>query len=698
MEVIPKKRLKASSCAQCRKSYTSKFQTELLQQLNLDRNSTISFCDVKVRKESCDFFAHKCILWASGCFQSVSALEYVISNFLNFDKMLTEAFLCVVDAIYGSKICACDSQKIRCNLSQLKPYLNILILDEFLSPDVHSIYEPDCKFDRMVQCLNKERFSSGSDVLLDATINCDSEQFLVHKCIVGTASNFFKTLFTTKLISVDSSNFTVKYVKSCILKEILDFIYLSEITLTEENVYDMVSCSDYLMLLKLKNFCCDFLCICINNENFFNIYNCAETFCLEIVSREVAEYFYSHLWEITEKKLFKSFSIDTVIKFLKMKCNRRCDEAVFAAILQWLMHEIHERQSYVSILGQTVNQKKISLPFLKDVLPSLLYSDPTCSSLIKHLEQQTDATVAQCIYFVNFSCSNKFFFDVSVVMKYDFLLDQWLYVGSCEPPDYDESNADFEECEAVTTSVFLGTSFYIIGILGKRVFKLCFAVNQLKWEEVASLLEFRSNSAAAVFSGKIYVTGGLDFGQEPMNSCECYDFESDSWHLITPMSSGRGVHNMVASCHCLYVIGGVAAHAYDKSIDSFNMQTEDWQYISSNDDFADDATLITVLFKNDIFIVNYSDDEANAPCVMLRYNVATKAWSNVVVSCEICQVHSLIPGDKLYAIVRDYKKQICLYDYEPSTTTWNLVSLFASVSSSLSSLANAPATFFSVAV
>ena len=478
MEDVPVPHKKFKSFLHCfTKLYSSDHQHEIFEKLNLDRKLNKTFCDVSVTNQSHELCSHKCLLWLSGCFRSILSLEFIIENFSKFNESLCKSLLALVEAIYQPrcKVDAFQKTTFVSDLSELELQLNLECINKWCVAESNPAVEAHaCALKRMLALLNQDRHPNS--ITCDAVICCGEEKIFVHKCILGCASDFFRTLLTTTLNDmIEQKSYIITGIKAPTAKLVIDFIYLCEVVLTEDNSYDILACSDYFLMNNLKDMCCNFFCTCLNNTNFLKIYNCAETYSLKGVLQNVAEYFYFNLWQISDEILFTSLTVDKLFKFLTIKCECRCEDIVYIALIRWLKHDFDKRQCYIAELAQHLYWKKCSIQFLQSVTADELYSCSVSKLLSESLQQQVNADEVFTIYFVHYSCSNYFYSEESVVMKYNLFKNKLECGGSCNLPSTNDDSIDAEEYEAEPTGVFLDASYYIIGICGKKVFKLCFA-------------------------------------------------------------------------------------------------------------------------------------------------------------------------------------------------------------------------------
>ncbi|CAK8688212.1 unnamed protein product [Clavelina lepadiformis] len=92
--------------------------------------------------------------------------------------------------------------------------------------------------------LNEDRKTTND--FCDFTIKAGGTQFPVHKCVVGSISEYFKKMFTTKMRESYSNEGNVKEVSGPTMASIINFIYTSCIILAHDNVYDVLEAAEYI--------------------------------------------------------------------------------------------------------------------------------------------------------------------------------------------------------------------------------------------------------------------------------------------------------------------------------------------------------------------------------------------------------------------------------------------------------------------
>lgn len=81
--------------------------------------------------------------------------------------------------------------------------------------------------------------------------------------------------------------------------------------------------------------------------------------------------------------------------------------------------------------------------------------------------------------------------------------------------------------------------------------------------------------------GYVYVIGGHDYYGQPLNSCECFDMNSNAWLPLEPMKTPRA---LASACKFndsqFYVFGGVSGQYTLDTIERFDLTYGNWTILS----------------------------------------------------------------------------------------------------------------------
>lgn len=74
------------------------------------------------------------------------------------------------------------------------------------------------------------------NLLCDVTIVVDTKEIPAHKVVLSSCSQYFYAMFTGDLAEAKSDRITLQEIDPKALIQLIDFVYTSEIHVTEENV------------------------------------------------------------------------------------------------------------------------------------------------------------------------------------------------------------------------------------------------------------------------------------------------------------------------------------------------------------------------------------------------------------------------------------------------------------------------------
>jgi N-acetylneuraminic acid mutarotase len=190
-----------------------------------------------------------------------------------------------------------------------------------------------------------------------------------------------------------------------------------------------------------------------------------------------------------------------------------------------------------------------------------------------------------------------------------------------------------------------------------------------KWSEGAKMEVARSETAAAVLDGLIYVPGGLP---GPSSVMEAYDPVANSWHKVANMPGGR--HHLMTTAYNgkVYVFGGTnisgstwipvnTSWAYDPT-------TNKWSTLAPMPESRLAGAAVTM--DNYIYIVGGVGGTQD----LLRYDPQANTWKKLA-AMHVAREHvpAAVLDGKIYAIGGRWQgggEWTSVEVYDPATNKW----------------------------
>ncbi|CAK8685328.1 unnamed protein product [Clavelina lepadiformis] len=164
--------------------------------------------------------------------------------------------------------------------------------------------------------LNEERKTKEG---CDFTIKAEGEKFLVHKCVLGSFSEYFRAMFTVKMKESYLNEGIIKDVSGPTMASIFDFMYTSNTILTHDNVYDVLEASEYLLIPILIECCSKFFMKSMNGENCLKIRSYSNRYNMDDLVQAAETFISKSLRAVLKSADFLQLNLDDVKALLKLE-------------------------------------------------------------------------------------------------------------------------------------------------------------------------------------------------------------------------------------------------------------------------------------------------------------------------------------------------------------------------------------------
>ena len=181
------------------------------------------------------------------------------------------------------------------------------------------------------------------------------------------------------------------------MENVLKFIYIGSVGITEENAKDLIIAADYLLLLCLKTKSGRFLKELMTSSNCISTLHFAEKYrCEELVAIST-KIIHDNFASVAESDEFLNLEVEEVENWISSeKICVAVEEDVFRIIQKWIEHNKSERKEKFEQLFRHVRLVSLSRDCLLDdvVTNDLVTEHPSC------LRQVLDAIkLPLCLHF-----------------------------------------------------------------------------------------------------------------------------------------------------------------------------------------------------------------------------------------------------------------------------------------------------------
>ena len=113
--------------------------------------------------------------------------------------------------------------------------------------------------------LNEDRLTNQQ--FCDFTIKTGTQDFPVHKCLLGVTSEFFKRMFETNMKEKFENCVKIETIEPEIMKAVIEFIYNNSSLIDSDNVNEVLKAADYLQIPPLLTHCTEMMETNLTRQN-----------------------------------------------------------------------------------------------------------------------------------------------------------------------------------------------------------------------------------------------------------------------------------------------------------------------------------------------------------------------------------------------------------------------------------------------
>ncbi|XP_055071012.1 kelch-like protein 9 isoform X1 [Misgurnus anguillicaudatus] len=448
------------------------------------------------------------------------------------------------------------------------------------------------------------------ETLCDVTLvpGDSSETFPVHRVIMASASDYFKAMFTVSsscglaggMKEQDLKEIKLHGVSTTGLKNIIEFIYTSRLSLNLGSLQDTLEAASFLQVLPVLSFCNQLLSSEITIENCVEVERIARDLLLEDVQNHVYRFVCENFSELSESgrilqlseaSMTYALSSDSLSGFTEME--------LYRITRAWLSHKPSERRSAAYSLMKHIRFPLMSPAELlqisqeeegankgKEEEVPFMRSDTACVNLL------LEASNYQMLPFLQPALQTertRIRSDSTHLVVLGGVMRQQLVVSK-ELRLYDEEgdgtwrNLQPMEVPRYQHGVaLLGGFLYIVGgqstydTKGKTAVDSAYRYDPRfdRWLQVASLNEKRTFFHLSALKGKLYAVGGRNATGE-IDSVECYNLNKNEWSFVAPMSEPHYGHAGTVHGDLMFVSGGITRDAFQKELLCYDPDRDVW--------------------------------------------------------------------------------------------------------------------------
>ncbi|XP_053328484.1 kelch-like protein 9 [Spea bombifrons] len=519
--------------------------------------------------------------------------------------------------------------------------------------------------------------------LCDVTLEADGVRFPAHRIILASASTYCKLLFADSDLG---DTVRLKDVTPRGLRNILEFIYSSKLSLSLSNVEDTIKAAEVLLVREAIKLCFQFLEDGLNQDNCVDVLNVVEKHGPEELRQKAMEYVGQRrqrapedfdgvdkttLCEILDRKNIPGYSeldlFNCAVSWLQRDDSRLKEAGDVLKRIRFSLIPLEDLQKHVK---ETPIMKTHSgcFRYLQDALRyhSQIYSQPALGSESSSIRSSSE----KLLVLGGRTADNQVCGNIWVESQDG---GTWTDVGELRTPVYNH-------CVAVVND-FL----FVIGGQSRfdpsgkhpsnEVFR--FDPRNGSWLQVAGMLERRTRFHTEVVADRIIAVGGGTLLGNLTHTAEEYQPAKNKWEFTAPFPMPVADHAGATHKGILYISGGYSAGKTSSDVYSYLPRLRRWVVNRAMAFARCDHGMAAI--GDTIFCIGGRTLNAANEWIHVNetefYSPVTDQWGTLKTSSfDCCQFSVVAHRSKLYLTgggsLRCMNKEDSVFIYDPEAETW----------------------------
>ena len=219
----------------------------------------------------------------------------------------------------------------------------------------------------------------------DVTLCVDGQEFFCHKIVLASFSSYFNAMFTGNLAESAQDRVTLNDIEAPVMELLVSYAYTSEIVINRQNVQALLSASNLLEILPVKEACSQYLEQNMDEANSIGIHCFAEAHACADLERKSKRYILDHFTPVSLQEEYLQLSLEKLTDFLKDDdLSVDSEEQVFHSAMRWLDYNSESRKPDFDKVLETIRLPLMTPYFLFDIVEKqeVVRASQKCRALV----------------------------------------------------------------------------------------------------------------------------------------------------------------------------------------------------------------------------------------------------------------------------------------------------------------------------
>lgn len=216
----------------------------------------------------------------------------------------------------------------------------------------------------------------------DVVLHVQGQKFQAHRNVLAACSPYFDSVLKTHKIIKEQLTVTCQNLDAFQL--LLNYMYTGAVVIDKNNVSELLRLANHFLVLKLKNYCAEFLDRYLDSSNCLSVKDMAEKYNLPALHKSASAFIHNHIVDIFEQNEILEFNVAKLETFLKEKHYIIPQPVLFNFICKWVDYDVNKRENDFRTLLTFINWDSVERQYLEDHLKNcnLFRSNQKCMYLL----------------------------------------------------------------------------------------------------------------------------------------------------------------------------------------------------------------------------------------------------------------------------------------------------------------------------
>ncbi|KAJ1529501.1 hypothetical protein ONE63_006274 [Megalurothrips usitatus] len=547
-----------------------------------------------------------------------------------------------------------------------------------------------------------------SSTLCDVVLTAEGSQIAAHKVVLAAASPYFRAMFTCELREASENKVEMQEMSFKLLQDVINFIYTTEIMVTDDNVYELMSIADLFQLSSIRTACASFLMTSLSPSNCLSVLTAAS---LHNGYNDLADaairFARKHLCDVAESEEFLVAPVDVLLKIFQGRILNVPDEGfLLKIIIAWVKHDPCSRLKDLDKLSSVIHLFQVPMDTLVLSKQDPLVQNSNLQLQIKHtintiLEERYDSDV-RTIWATGYKEKARRMLRFCDDQEVIFALggeSSGMALGSVEcltlgydnwkcviPTAVQNAGGACEDTKVIPT-MRTPRSFFAVCYSDGKVYVAggstpsspiatveVFSVTKNEWTPLPSLPFALTGVRMDFLHGRIIVAGGQS--ENGTEKATWYlDEKSSKWKTSIPMSTPRAFHGLVSVGGILYAIGGKNEDGtIINSVERYDPNENRWFTVASLHEARYDFGCVAI--DHFIYVAGGIGGQQYWLRSVERYDTLTNQWSFLTpMSLARASFGITVSDNRIYCIggYNGVNYTNTVEKFNPRTNRWHCV-------------------------